>query len=208
MASDVGIVNEALRLIGETTIIALTDDNKAARIASDTYEEHRDYVTDLHPWTFAMKRVSLAADVATPDWEFASQYSLPSDCLSPYRVNGEDEYSGKWRVEGRKIVSDLSAPLQLLYIARITDADAMTPRFREVLAAYLAYKWCIAFTDGRDRQEQLKKDYEEILAVARSRDSQEGTREPMQSDTWITARLGPGDLRRDIRLNYDPGTIP
>ena len=208
MASVVSIVNQALLKIGETTIVALSDQgSKAARIADDTYEDHRDFVLDEHSWNFARKRAQLAASSTEPVWGPANAYPFPDDCLRPFFVNEEDEFSGRWKVEGRTIVTDLEAPLEVLYISRVTDPNLMTPRFRELLAIYLGWQWAEPITGSGPKSEELELKYADSLSKARSRDGREGIQEQLVSDRWETARFGGGTLRLDSELLFDPGTF-
>ena len=206
MASVVGIVNRALLKLGETTIVALTDNVKAARIAQDSYEEYRDCVLDEHNWNFARARAQLPASATAPVWGPANSYPLPDDCIRPFLVNEENEFSGKWKVEGKAIATNLGAPLEVLYVSRVEDPNTMTPRFRELLSTYLAWQWAEVLTGSDKKREELDGVYSRKLATARSRDGQEGTQEQLVSDRWEEARLGGGTLRDDVELNYDPGT--
>ena len=205
MASVVSIVNQALAKIGETVIVALTDDVKAARLANDTYEDHRDFVLDEHNWNFARARAQLAASSTEPVWGPDNAYPFPTDCIRPFLVNEENEFTGRWKVEGKTIVTNLGAPLDILYVSRVTDPNLMTPRFSEVLATYLAWQWVEAITGSDRKSEDLEVKYARTLATARSRDGREGTQEQLVSDEWITSRFRGGTLRLGSDLLFDPG---
>jgi hypothetical protein len=206
MASEVSIVNMALGKLGETAIVALSDEVKAARIAQDNYAECRDFVLDEHTWNFSKKRGQLAASATAPVWGFDNAFPFPNDCIRPFLVNQENEFSGRWRVEGSSIVTDLDAPLEVIYISRVTDPNQMTARFRQLLATYCAWQWCEAISGSDEKKEKLEEEYARKLATARSRDGQEGIQDQFVADRWEEARLGGGTLRDDIELAYDPGT--
>ncbi len=205
-ASVVGIVNQALLKLGETTIVAVTDDVKSARIAQDTYDEHRDFVLDEHNWNFARKRAQLATSSTDPVWGFENAFTLPTDCIRPFLVNEENEFSNRWRVEGRTIVTDMAAPLEVLYVRRVTDPNTMSPRFRALLAIYCALQWVEPITGSDQKKADLESAYARALMLARSKDGREGTQDQLVSDRWEQARLGGGVLRDDIELAYDPGS--
>ena len=82
MASVIDICNSALNLLGASTISALTDDSKNARLCNQRYEPIRNRVFRSHAWNCLTKRVQLAKDTDAPVIEYANQYALPSDCLS------------------------------------------------------------------------------------------------------------------------------
>ena len=62
MASEVDIANRALQKLGAESIVSLTQDSENARACNLCYEPIRDAELRAHPWNFAIKRASLAAD--------------------------------------------------------------------------------------------------------------------------------------------------
>ena len=62
MASVVDICNSALNLLGASTISALTDDSKNARLCNQRYEPVRNRIFRGHAWNCLTKRVQLAKD--------------------------------------------------------------------------------------------------------------------------------------------------
>jgi hypothetical protein len=87
MASVVDICNSALNLLGASTISALTDDTKNARLCNQRYEPIRNRIFRSHNWNCLIKRVQLAKDSTSPVVEFAHQYTLPSDCLRVLKIH-------------------------------------------------------------------------------------------------------------------------
>ena len=57
MASVVQICNSALNQLGASSITALTDDSKNARLCNERYTTIRDAVFRAHPWNCLIKRV-------------------------------------------------------------------------------------------------------------------------------------------------------
>ena len=87
MASVVDICNSALNLLGASTISALTEDTKNARLCNQRYEPIRNRVFRSHNWNCLIKRVQLAADSTGPVVEYTYGYTLPSDCLRVMAIN-------------------------------------------------------------------------------------------------------------------------
>ena len=58
MASVVDICNSALNLLGASTISALTEDSKNARLCNQRYENIRNRMFRSHAWNCLTKRVS------------------------------------------------------------------------------------------------------------------------------------------------------
>lgn len=192
MTTDVTIVNAALIRLGETTITALSDDIKPARLANAIYADVRDAVTRAHPWNFALMRAELSANANAPTWGYANAYDLPGDpdhCLRVLTVDDEDEHVGRWTVEGRQIVSDLSSPIRILYLRRVYAPDDTDPLFREALSARLARELAETLGKSTSLQQAMTKLYQAKLREARSADGQEGTPEILSADTWLTARF-------------------
>ena len=87
MASTVDICNSALNLLGASTISALTEDTKNARLCNQRYEPIRNRVFRSHIWNCFIKRVQLAQDSTGPVIEYSYGYTLPSDCLRVLKVH-------------------------------------------------------------------------------------------------------------------------
>lgn len=192
MATDVTIVNAALIRLGETTITALSDDTKPARLANAIYGDVRDAVTRAHPWNFALARAELTANANAPTWGYDNAYDLPGDpdhCLRVLTIEGEDEHAGRWTVEGRQILSNLSAPIQITYLRRISEPDDTDPLFREALSARLARELAEPLGKSTSLQQAMAEFYGAKLREARSADGQEGTPDVLVADTWLSARF-------------------
>lgn len=189
MASNVGIANAALRKLGQSPITSFGENSKAARLANERFEELRDELLGRHPWNFATKRRSLAASATVPVWGFEAAYPLPADYIRVFEVNGEDEYTNKWKVENGAIVTDLPAPLEIRYVYRVADANRMISGFREALASVLAADWAEDLTGDDNVVARWDRKARIAVATARSNDGQEGTPDQFEADEWISARL-------------------
>lgn len=189
MASDVEIANAAFRKLGQAPITAFTEDSKAARLANERFAELRDGLLFQHPWNFAIKRRSLAASATAPVWGYAAAYPLPTDYIRMHEVNGEDEGTGRWKVEDGAVVTDLEAPLEVRYVYRVTDANRMSVGFREALASVLAADWAEDITGDNNVVNTMERKSRVKVAQMRSNDGQEGIPDQFESDDWVNARL-------------------
>jgi hypothetical protein len=190
MASEVSICNRALRVLGVAPISALSEDSKAGSWAEQSYADARDALLAEYPWNFAIKRAALAASVDAPAWGPTYLYPLPADALRVLAVEGEPEQAvAPYKIEGRAIATDATAPLKIRYIARVTDPAQFGPLFVEALAARLAAEGAFTFTGSTSREAQLAERYRELVANARRYDAQEGTAEGLVANEWIEARL-------------------
>ena len=87
MAGKVEIANRALTKLGAERILLLTDPSKEARVMNAMFDTVMDAELRRHRWKFALKRATLPALVATPEWGYAYAYQLPSDFLALVQVN-------------------------------------------------------------------------------------------------------------------------
>lgn len=193
MASDISVVNSALHKLGVSRIVAFTDTTKQGTLANDTFADIRDSLLRAHPWNFAIDRAALAADATAPEWGFDARYALPegaTPCLRVLDVEGGDENSGRWTVEGRFIITSLTAPINIRYIKRITDANSMDAMFREALSARLSMEWATTLTHDAQIQNDMTRLYNSLkLPEARSIDGQEDIAVQIEACEWIESRF-------------------
>lgn len=200
MASEVSICNRALQIIGADSITALTDNNDRARAMRTAYEPVRDAELHRRRWRFALKRASLAALSDAPASDYARQFQLPGDCLRVIAgadlvpVPNEADYrtgiGALWSREGDRLLTNLSAPLRIRYIARIVDTSLFDPSFAEALAARLAMEVCERLTQSSTKKAEARVHYRQALVEAARANAIENAPEAAGDDSWVTARLG------------------
>lgn len=190
MASKVEICNRALQKLGAKRITSLTDDSVNARACNLAFEPCKLAELEDHEWSFALDRAEIAADADEPTFGRAYSYTLPSDFVRLAHPYPEDNSNAlEWIIEGKKIYTDDTAPLQVRYIYDVTDPQEMSPLFREALSARLALELCEELTQSNTKKDSLKDDYEKIIRRAkRSNAIQRVAGEPPE-DSWITVRV-------------------
>jgi len=186
MASEVGICNRAIQRVGGTRIASLADATKTARECSTAYEPSRDALLRIYNWSFAIGRASLAADTVVPTFDPpGAQYTFPANAqriLIPNRADCD------WIIEGRKILSDWTAPLELRYIKQITDPNEMDSLFREALALKIALAICEAITGSNNKQASIRQDFIDVIAEAKRTNGIEKLADEPPECSWITVR--------------------
>lgn len=185
MAADIDIINAALSKLGEVTITSVADVSPAGRIANRTYADIRDALLRQYPWNFATKRASLAADAEAPEWGYDYAFTLPAGCLRLIEVNAAA--TDQWRNEGGKVVTDLTAPLEIRYVEEVA-VDQMDATFREALAARLAMEWAEPLSQTSTVVDAMASMYRNKLQVARTADGQEDRIQTIEANTFIDAR--------------------
>lgn len=197
-ASAVSIANRALQILGAGTITALTDDTERARVLNVAYEPVRDAELGRRRWRFAIKRDSLAALATTPDSDYLYEFQYPGDCLKI--IEGGDirsmadltDYrsgaSAIVSVEGRKILTNLTAPLAIRYLARITDVSLFSAPFCEALSARLAYECCSRITESNVKEEACLRRYNFAIREAVQANAFERVSESIGDSEWVICR--------------------
>lgn len=188
-SSDVEICNRALDALGVEIITSFGDGTRASGLCNRYFSQVRDDVLRSHPWNCAIKRETLAASVTAPTWGFDYAYPLPSDCLRVVTVEGEDVDGGAWQVEAGSIVTDLSAPLYIRYVHRVTATGLLDPMLVSVIAARLAMELAQPLTGSPPIRQAMQKEYLERLRAARSADGQEGTALILGANDFVLSRL-------------------
>ena len=185
MASEVGICNRAIQRVGGTRIASLSDGSKAARECSIAYEPSRDALLRSHPWSFSILRARLAAGSTAPAFGPALAYTWPTDAL---RILFTNDFDNDWIVEGRKILTDWAAPLDIRYVSQITDPNAMDALFREALAMKIAHAICEPITGSNNKQASIRQDFIDIIAEARRVNGIEKLADTSPESNWIAVR--------------------
>ena len=188
-ANETSICNQALGLLGSTTIMSLDDESQAARFCKLFYEQTRDEVIAGHRWNFAIKRADLSQLVETPANEWTIMYSLPSDCLRVLQLNGFDETEDakRWSVEAGKLLTD-EGSASIKYLGRIDNAAIFPPLFIEALSVKLASKIAQPITGSRQLPQELMTEYRRITGPeARKVDAFEGRLHAKPA--WVTSSL-------------------
>jgi hypothetical protein len=186
MASNIDVINGALSKLGAQPILAVTDPSPEGRLANRTYEDIRDSLFREFEWNFATKRASLAANATAPEWGFARAYTLPTDLLRLISLN--NDFDQDWRNEAGTIVTDMTAPLQIRYVA-LVPVDSMDSTFREALAGRLAMEWAEPLTQTSSVSSTMSALYRNKLQVARVADGQEDRVKAIIADDFIDARF-------------------
>ena len=192
MASVVNMCNSALNLLGASTISALTDDTKNARLCNQRYEPVRNRVFRSHAWNCLHKRVQLAQNSTAPVVEYDHAYALPSDCLRVLKIhNGTTDSiatSLDYKLEGRNIVTDIDTVF-VIYIALDTDPNNYDTYLRESISHQLAADLAYAITNNATLANQYMTRADERLREARFIDATENSLGTVEANEFTDARL-------------------
>jgi len=199
MASQTDVVNRALSKIGEPRISAIDNSTKVGRIMGGAWDVVRDKELRVRRWNFAIARASLAALTTAPVFGFAYEYQLPSDFLCLLDIDGAWFASGlsdyrnseevPFRIEGRKILTDLGAPLLIRYMSRVEDVGSWDAAFVDVMACAMAVECVEEITQSNTKKQLLQQDYKEAVRMATRANAIENPPQPLPDDSWVLSRL-------------------
>jgi len=193
MPSIIQIVNRALDRLGEDHISDLSNNVKAARVMGGLYESVRDAVLRSHPWGFAIKRVSIAADATAPlamADGYSGRHAKPADCLRVLEVVTAAGYNvRRYSIEEGFILSEATGEIQVRYVAQITDSSRYDSLFCEALSCQLALEGENSIADLSDNERQgIKDDLKRIMMQARNINGQEHSPDDLETESWINER--------------------
>lgn len=185
--SPVSICSNALLMLGDNPIADFNEGTDRARLASNTWPTARDYVLRRHPWNCAVKRVVLAPDDTAPAFDYACQFTLPSDWLRTLSI-GEEGDRPRFKMEGGKILMDDNV-CRLRYLWRNDNPatwDAMLVMgMTRVMRAIFAYP----ITQSGSLEQLMEAELRDVLREARAVDGTEDEPEAMDDSPLMAARF-------------------
>lgn len=189
MASDVEICNRALQKLGAKTITVLNEDSVNGRACNLAYPVIRRAELRAHPWACATARAQLAASSTEPLFGRSYAYPLPSDYLRLLPPDPDLNLNSlDWQIEGTKIISDDTAPLNIRYIYDLEDPNIMDALLREAISCKLALELCEVLTQSNQKKESLRSDYKDSIREARRVNAILNIAAVPPDDEWITVR--------------------
>lgn len=141
MASVVQICNMALSHIGEdgvVTAISPPDGSAEAGHCARFYGIARNDILEMHEWSFATKRATLAG-LTNDSAAWAYKFAMPADCLKARKLLPEGataELEGiDYEIESEALYCNDAVPT-LIYTKLLTD----TTKFSSMFTSALSYK--------------------------------------------------------------------
>ncbi len=198
MPSQIAVCNLALTKLGADRITSLADDVKEAKELSAVYDILLKSELEKYRWAFAIKRASIAALADAPAWGYDLQYQLPDDCISLVQIDGADEVgylsniitesTAPYMVEGRQILTDLTAPLSIKYVSLVEDPNQWASVFVDAFATRLAFEVCEAVTQNNAKKATLWAEYQQHIGAARQMSAIQDPPMTIPDDTWLQSR--------------------
>lgn len=197
MASQLDIANWALMLLGQGRISSLSDDSPKAENIAAGWDMVRDSAIDKQAWHCHIERASLPADSAAPLWGFDYQFTLASNVIRVLQVGefypGPDLSSNRnsdtalFRIEGRKILTSLGAPLYVKCLVNSKDVGEWSASFARFMAADLADFLQPRTTQSDAIAARITQWRFDALVSAAASNAIEDPSDPVADDTWMAA---------------------
>ena len=194
----IDLCNEALDLVGASTITSMADGSPEANVCQRVHGPVIDRVLRSYPWNCAQMRALLTPLATEPAHGFSQAFELPASpyrCLRVLEVGGADT-NLVWKVESlaaggaikRVILCDAPAPLPITYIRRITDPDEFDPLLAEVIIAELALRLTAKLTESASKADAMRKLAQDRYQTAVQVDAREqGAAAYTQDAGWLGA---------------------
>lgn len=186
-----GIVNLALREIGEYRIEDIDEASTPAEIARDLFDQAKRMALAGHEWRFALKQAELVKIPGSPVARYDYSWTIPADFIRLGSVSDNITMQPELRefmTSGGYIFSSTES----VFIEYVYDSPAVgawPPYFVHYVAAMLASEMASPLKSTTER-ERLEKLAEIRLATARSLDSLQGPTIIKPESNWLAAMRG------------------
>lgn len=188
--SEVSIANLALQKLGAKRITSLNENSGNARSINSCYEILRNAELQLNTWSFTLSRSPLAASPVAPAFGYSNAFPLPNDFL---RLLLPPRNSLDWSVERqggvRVILTNDGAPLNVRYVALVTDPTQFDPLFCTMLACKIAWNCCEEITQSNTKKADVRAEYGQTQDAAHLVDALQSLPDQPPTDDWDAARI-------------------
>lgn len=190
MATTIGIVNDALAMVGEPRITSLDEGSDTANTCRDLYEAQLEVMLRGNAWNFATKRARLARLADVPVFGYQYAYQLPTGWLRTISAHDNDAGYGAldYRMEGRQLLTN-AEDVYLRYVGMVDDPNYMPPDFRKALSASIAELLAMQIKQSNTLaeriSEQLRRGY---LPKAMAADGQDDMPDRVLDGSFVSSR--------------------
>lgn len=197
-ATQLGLYNEALRLIGERRLASISENREPRRVLDDVWNDGAvNYCLEQGQWNFAMRAIEITKSVTTiPAFGYTNAFDKPNDFI---RTAGacEDEFFKVPLVEMVEEVGFWFANLDTIFIRYISNANTYgndltrwPTTFTKYVAAYLASEIAWTLTQSADKQKLAMGLMMQRLKDARAKDAMNDPTAFMPQGVWSSSRRG------------------
>ena len=192
------LYNQALGMIGEGALSALTD-NRPERYALDSIwdEDPVKQMLEETYWEFATRTLEWNYNAALePAFGYARAFDRPSNFVRTVGVCYDEYFKSpitEYQVEAGYWYCDIDT----IYIRYVSDADnygrdmsLWTELFRNCVATKMAKELAIRLTRSQATKDEIKSEHAKYLADAKSLNAQEKPTQYLSPGSWTRSRVG------------------
>lgn len=184
MASKIGLVSNALILIGDLPLTSLTGNSRAQVVANNLYDNIVKSELTKYRWGFARKKAQLNKDAtAIIGTEWSTKYTLPTDLLTLIKINPNVPY----QIVEDKVYTNYSNDLYCDYIANVSESE-FPVYFAKMIEYALARDFAMSIRDNANTKQIMAEEYINASRMARYTDSQQHPITPIQSRPFLDVR--------------------
>lgn len=194
--TDLGVINLALRSLGESSISSRSEQGKKARNMDDMYEHVIEKGLSSFGWSFAKKRQALALETTDPLYEWTYRWAKPGDVVTILQVSEKKDldltlYKPKvttaWAAEGDEIYTNF-ADAYILYTYRNETVSSWPGYFVDFVQFSLAKATCIAITGDFNKLQAMAQQQRAAWAEAIAADRMQRTDNKTPENRYVAAR--------------------
>lgn len=205
-ASQLGLYNRALGLIGQRKLASLTEGNEGRRALDDEYDSSIQFCLQQGFWNFAMRSVELAPEASlTPTFGFNHAFQKPDDWIRTYQQSADEFFNVPlldYRDEGGYLLASFD-PLYIRFVSNDTqyglNLTIWPETFKEYVSAELADRIAFRITQSKDTAAEAKKWVKRKRTDALAKDAMDEPAGRPPQGTWIRSRTVNGGLRTSGR---------
>lgn len=204
VVTQLGLYNEALRILGERRLASLAENREPRRALDDVWNDGAiDYCLEQGLWNFAMRAVEVTKSTTTiPNFGYINAFDKPSDLIRTAGV-AEDEFFNTPLTRMLEEVGFWFADIDPIYVRYVSNSDSYgndfnrwPQTFAKYVAAYLAVEASWGITQDVNKRRDAIALMASRLLDARSKDAMSDATTFLPQGAWSAARHN-GGARRD-----------
>jgi len=196
--TQLGLYNEALRLLGERRLASLAENREPRRVLDDIWNDGAlDYCLEQGLWNFATRAVEIEASTTTiPNFGYMNAFDKPNDFIRTVGV-AEDEF---FNVPLLKVLEETGFwfadidPIYVRYISKDSnygyDYTRWPVTFAKYVATFLASEAALTITQSAEKHGIIFSMMQARLKDARSKDAMAESTAFMPQGNWNASRRG------------------
>lgn len=205
MATQLGIYNGALKLIGERRLASLSENREPRRLMDDEWNDgFIDDLLEAGQWVFAIRSVKLEYSPSVePDFGYRKSYNKPDDFIRTVAVC-EDEYFNTPLTQYSDEAGFWFCDLETIFVKYVSndaaygnDMSLWPPSFEDYAKAAMARRIVLSLTQNKQQYADAQKEERRALSEALSRDAMAKPTAFPPMGSWVRSRTGGSWNRRE-----------